>query len=215
MENQGKWLLHFMKMSAKSTELNTAPLCIPVGNPVIAFLRPVAVQSSSLNPQDVALLTAWRNKYVTSFLTEFEATTEQTSAWLMDIVAKKDNKILFMLDNLQGQTFGYMGLDYINWETGYGEADAIVKGEEAPKGVMTMSLETLLAWGVSMLGLKELHVRVLEDNPALNFYKNMGFLPYKYMPLIEQKTAHQTTWVEMPIHTDSKRKLVYLQKKLG
>ena len=105
---------------------------IPVGSPPIALLRPVPTREALLNPEDVRLLTAWRNRYVTAFLTEFTATEDRTAKWLTDVVGPAEGKILFMLDEPDGSTFGYMGLDFIDWDKRTGEADAIVRGNPTP-----------------------------------------------------------------------------------
>jgi hypothetical protein len=49
-------------------------LSLPVGRPVEAILRPVTTREGFLNAEDVQALTQWRNRFVRSFLTEFEAT---------------------------------------------------------------------------------------------------------------------------------------------
>ena len=86
-----------------------------------------------------------------------------------------EGKILFMVDTPEGSTFGYMGLDFIDWTALAGEADAVVRGGEAPAGVMTEALRTLMAWARGHLGLRELAVRVRSDNTALEFYRKAGF----------------------------------------
>ena len=162
--------------SLKTTAGTSGPaVMIPVGSKPVAFLRPVATKKNSLNSQDVQYLTEWRNRFVTSFLTEFHATHERTARWLVETVGTNDRKILFMVDDLDGRTFGYMGLDQIDWEEAYGEADAIVRGGEAPPGVMKLALQTLLSWAQQQLCLRKLGVRVRSDNIALAFYEKVGF----------------------------------------
>lgn len=182
---------------------------LPVGAPPIAILRPVATHPGLIQPADVAVLTEWRNKYVTSFLTEFAATAEQTTRWLTQMVGPDDTRILFMVDDPSGQTIGYMGLAFIDWERHYVEADAIVRGRPAPPGTMMACLKTLLGWAKTTLGLPHVHVRVRSDNPAVEFYRKLGFTEERRVPL--RKTVHpgKISWVEDPAAA-SPVQLVYM-----
>ena len=189
-----------------------AGLVLPVAAPA-AWLRPVATDPARLDPADVGRLTAWRNRHVRSFLTEFEATPQRTADWLTRVVGPRDSKILFMVDEPDGRTVGYMGLDYIDWERRYGEADAIVRGEDAPRGLMRAALLTLLRWGRRSLGLERLDVRVLADNPAVEFYRKVGFVEHERIPLRRTEGPGGVAWVEDRAARDAERQLVCLTWK--
>lgn len=181
---------------------------LTVGTPPVALLRPVATDPQFINKTDVDALTAWRNKYVTSFLTEFKASPEQTAEWLTNVVGPDNTRILFMIDDLSGRTFGYMGIAFINWDQHYVEADAIVRGDSAPPGTMAACLKTLLAWAKNGLGLTNIHVRVRSDNPAVEFYKKLGFREEKRVSLRKTTQPDKTIWVEDKI--SSPVQLVYM-----
>jgi RimJ/RimL family protein N-acetyltransferase len=184
-------------MSLKATAGMPGPaVMIPVGSPPIAFLRPVATRKAFLNQADVQCLTDWRNRFVNAFLTEFDATEERTARWLVEVVGTNKGKILFMVDDQDGRTFGYMGLDYINWEEAYGEADAIVRGGEARPGVMKSALLTLLHWAEGQLGLRKLGVRVRSDNSALVFYEKVGFREIRRVSLRKAAEPDMFHWLE-------------------
>lgn len=161
-------------------------------------LRPVAARPGRLDAVDVTCLTAWRNRHVKSFLTEFQATEARTARWLENSVHGNDSKVLFMVDGPDARPVGYMGLAYIDWDRGYGEADAIVRGEPAPRGLMSAALRVLLAWARSGLGLSTLGVRVLSDNDALVFYQRLGFKPIRQVPLLPRQDADGLSWEETP-----------------
>lgn len=173
-------------------------LVLPVGSPVEATLRPVATREELLNANDVQVLTDWRNRFVTAFLNEFQATPSRTVRWLVDVVRVNPGKILFMADDLFGKTWGYMGLDYIDWAQGYGEADAIVRGGDAVPGRTQRTLKVLLAWGKGQLGLRKLGVRVRSDNPALEFYRKSGFNEIRRVPLRRVTEPAGARWIEDP-----------------
>jgi len=193
MNRSGRTLLKKFKEEAgkpgSSAYLN-------VGTPPMALLRPVATDPTFISKTDVEALTAWRNKYVTSFLTEFNATPEQTTQWLTNVVGPDDTRILFMIDDLSGRPFGYMGIAFINWDEHYVEADAIVRGDSAPPGTMAACLKTLLGWAKNGLGLTNIHVRVRSDNPAVEFYKKLGFREEKRISLRKITQPEKTIWVK-------------------
>lgn len=171
-------------------------LSIPVGDPIEAILRPVATRAGATNSHDVRVLTDWRNRFVNAFLGEFEANEARTERWLTEQVAADDSRILFMLDDTTGRTFGYMGLAFIDWENMSGEADAIVRGLDCAPGLMTRALRTLLSWAHVQLGLKTLGVRVRSDNSALEFYRKFGFSDVRRVPLRRTQNGDEVLWVE-------------------
>ena len=181
-----------------------AKLSIPVGDPVEAVLRPVATAN------DVRLLTEWRNRFVGSFLTEFEATEERTERWLTEVVGPDRTRFLFMLDDVRGRTIGYLGLAFIDWQKRTAEADAIVRGVDELPGIMRKALLALLRWAHRDLGLTTaLNVRVRSDNPAVNFYLKLG-TETRRVPLREIKDSDMTRWVEDKSLASSSTELVYI-----
>ena len=206
MNDDGRFLLQHFK---ESVLLGEPVMSLMVGDPPIAYLRPVSIDNSQTNINDVTVLTEGRNLYRHSFLTEFKATNEQTSEWLKNAVLPDSSRILFMLDTMSGRTIGYMGLAYINWEKNYGEADAIVKIMGAEKGLMTMALKTMIEWARKELGLREIGVRVLSDNPAIEFYRKCGFKITKKVPLSKQNKQKKIIWYEDHDNGNPERFLVY------
>lgn len=191
-------------------------LSIPVGSPVEAVLRPVCTIAGKLNGNDVRVLTEWRNRFVKSFLTEFEATEARTSEWLTEVIGPDPTRVLFMLDDARGQTVGYLGLAFIDWEQRTGEADAIVRGAETAPGVMAKALLTLLDWGYQQLELETLGARVRSDNPALRFFLKIGNED-KRVPLRRLDEPGMVRWVEDETLAGSSASLVYLtfDRKFG
>ena len=201
-------------LSLKANATATAPcLGIPFGSPVEGVLRPVATTPGRLNPADVRVLTEWRNRFVGSFLTEFVATEARTEKWLTEVVGREEGRILFMLDNASGETVGYGGLAFIDWEKQTGEADALVRGVESARGFMASAFVTLLAWAHGQLGLKSIHGRVRSDNPALRFFLKLA-TENKRVPLraVEEpnEKIRMISWVEDESLVDSPLSLVYI-----
>ena len=203
----GQALLRALK---DRTVAGAPTLVLPVGLPTRALLRPIATRPGATDPVDVRLLSQWRNRHVKSFLTEFNAHDERTAAWLGGPVHADGSKILFMLDALDGKRLGHLGLGFIDWQAGYGEADAIVSGGESPPGLMKLALRTLLHWARDQLGLATLGVRVRSDNPAVLFCEKVGFRELQRVPLVRRGDAEFTEWFEDSAAKDSVASLVYM-----
>ena len=202
----GRELLLTVKANATA---NAPCLCVPVGLPVEAVLRPVAVTAGSLNANDVRVLTEWRNRFVSSFLTEFAATEARTEQWLTRVVGPDPTRILFMLDDARGETVGYLGLAFIDWENLTGEADAIVRGAETAPGVMARAMFTLLDWARGQLGLQSVGARVRSDNPALRFFLKFA-AETKRVPLRAIEEPDGIRWVEDETLGEAPVSLVYI-----
>jgi RimJ/RimL family protein N-acetyltransferase len=193
------------------TRAGAPSLVLPVGEPLRALLRPIATVPGALDAEDVRLLTEWRNRHVQRFLTEFVATEARTAAWLAGTIHANGSKMLFMLDAPDGTRLGHLGIGFIDWHGGYGEADAIVSGGASPPGLMKLALQTLLRWAREQLGLAHLAVRVRSDNPALEFYRRVGFVEYRRMPLVAERLIDSVVWHEVLPHIDSPVSLVHMR----
>lgn len=172
-------------------------------------LRIVATNLDYQRSHDVHCLTAWRNKFVNSFLTEFVATETQTARWLAETVGPSDDRILFMADDRDGTAIGYMGIGFIDWKRRYAEADSIVRGRDAEKGGMSLALRTMIEWCQGQLAIEEVGVRVRSDNPALQFYRKFGFVERLRVPLSRRIEGGKTIWDENPAEPNPEVWLVH------
>lgn len=209
--NEGQELFLALK---KTTRAGFSPMVLTVGQPLRAILRPVATVPGHLDAVDMKLLTDWRNKHVKSFLTQFVANERQTEKWLAQTVHQNDGKMLFMVETPDGHRVGHVGLGFIDWEAGYGEADAIVSGGQSPKGLMKASLLTLMRWSRDVLALRTLAVRVRSDNSAIAFYRKVGFEEFKRVPIVPVKASGGIAWVEDLSAIDAVASLVYMKLSL-
>ena len=191
----GRQLLAVLKATAAHGKVG---LVLPVDTPVRACLRVIPTLAGCQDRRDLELLSEWRNRHVGSFLTEFVAHPARTSEWLSGPVHHNDGKILFMVDSLDGTSIGHIGLAFIDWDSGYGEADAIVRGAPAPPGLMKAALRTALRWARDQLGLRSLGVRVRSDNSALDVYRKVGFVETKRVALVCNAGEDGLVWTEAP-----------------
>jgi hypothetical protein len=208
MTRGGRELMQAAKAAAAPAQ---PALSLPIGRPVFGTMRPVGTRPGEILPDDVRVLTDWRNRFVQAFLTEFVASEERTERWLVESVGPDETRILFMVEDGDGRTVGYMGLASIDWETGYAEADAVVRGATAPPTLMMLALETLWSWGRSALGLKRLRARVRSDNPSIAAYRMWGFRERERVPLRREQVGDEVHWVEDPSQEAGGPSLVHLE----
>ena len=173
-------------------------------------LSPPKIDAGQTDPDEVRCLTQWRNRYVDHFLTEFTATQARTANWLTGHVARDDTRLLFLLRDEKGAVSAYLGIAFINWQEKKAEADAVVKGVELPKGTMRAALQALLRWAGESLGIRHFGVRVLEDNPAVEFYHRCGFVEQRREPLVVETTADGRRWRSAAPGEQAQRRLVHM-----
>jgi hypothetical protein len=151
-------------------------------------LFPISCVESELDNATVTMLTEGRNANPQSFLTFFTATNKRTRNWLVNEIGPDPNRILFSIKSYEtDRLYGYAGLIANGMEHDYIEADAIVRYQSQKiKGMMSSALSKLMSWSLNDLKRKEVFVRVLSDNPALDFYKACGFRETKKSVLFEE-----------------------------
>ena len=187
---KGQSLLESIKVNAGE------PYRIPIPGFPGVILRAVSMNDPLVG--DVKALTEWRNRNVTSFLSEFVATEDRTRNWLTQSVARDDSRILFMIEEEGKDPLGYVGLAFIDWAGASGEADSVVRGRDGQPGIMAAAMRALLQWGRQELGLVKYGVRVLSDNPANEFYAKFGFKENRREGLRREESPGFVLWREVP-----------------
>jgi RimJ/RimL family protein N-acetyltransferase len=163
------------------------------------FLRPVPTIDASPQDPDVRLLTDARNANREAFLTEFDATPEQTARWLREVVAPDPARVLFAVQERDGPTLGFLGLRSIDLERSSGEFDAVLRASTHGGGAMRDAVVALIDWGRNTLGLASFSLRVRSDNEgACRFYAGLGFVTTRRVPLRRERDRESSTvtWIE-------------------
>ena len=166
--------------------LDLSGLALPVLGTKYA-LYPICCHAGKIDRAVIEMLTAALNANINSFLTFFTATADRTRLWLVNSVASDSSRILFSLKDVQsGELYGYMGLAYGDPSGSRIEGDAIVRySEHSEPGLMRTAFMQLVEWVRKDLGINEIWIRVLSDNPALGFYQRCSFKSLSVSPLFE------------------------------
>ena len=187
------------------------PFCLSIDSFDGFNLIPVSVQPNGTIAEEVNILTVWRNQFGRSFLTEFDATDDRTAKWLTSTVCDDRTRALFMLyQDGQREPVGVCGLARIDWIELHAEAELIVSSGSTPPGLMKAALLSLIGWAADNLGMVRASVRVLADNPAVNFYLAVGFALEKAVPLRKRGVGAETHWIEDPTIPTPNRQLLYM-----
>jgi RimJ/RimL family protein N-acetyltransferase len=157
---------------------------------VIGSLAAITTETAS-NPQIIAALTRWRQKYMRFFLTQFEATESRTAAWLENVVLKDDTRILFLILDEVGREIGNFGV--ANIAAGSAELDNLIRGERGGDSRLIFFSElALMRWIYRQLKVDEIYLHVFSNNPkTIALHQSVGFSMSNSWGLIKQESADQ------------------------
>lgn len=146
----------------------------------------------------ISLLTKWREENAFAYPTKFKVTVDGTKKWLKEQVLDNPSRILFLVVDKQGKWIGHVGLaDCLNDERSI-MLDNILRGEkERAPGLMSEAVIELADWARRMFLPVKIYLKVLDNNShAINFYKRLGFIDSRRIPLERQEREGGYTYVE-------------------
>ena len=170
------------------------------------FLIPVGIDYKKRYPQFIDLVYKWREENPIGFANRFKGSREKTENWFDNVLLPRKDRILFFVSTIQGQLIGHLGYSNFNYEKQSAEIDNVVRGVKgAEKGLMTKAMQTILLWGKKKLRLKEITLRVLDDNPhAVTFYERIGFKEINRIPLYRIEHDGMIEWLDLDEHEERK-----------
>lgn len=164
----------------------------------IAYLRAVTKESAR-NSQEIKHLAKWRRASQRWFPSQFRVTVKGTQNWATEQLINKEDRILFMIDDLSYRSIGHVGLYRFNWQKKTCEIDNIVRGERSMPGIMTEAIQTLCMWGKKELGVRGYTLSCFADNEkAIALYKRCGFKEDERIPLVKIQKKAAVIWEELP-----------------
>lgn len=173
--------------------------CLPVYNDyneLIAYLHPITADYRLTIRDCAKFMGDWRAQNPSISNSSFEITIERTERWLDNLIIGRDDRLLFLIQMLDGEYVGHVGYSSFNYDNELAEIDSILRGNKnAYPGIMTYSIRTLLWWGKTVIKLKEIELSTEEDNPkSMALYKRCGFIIKKKKALIKVVKEDEVRW---------------------
>lgn len=162
------------------------------------------------------LLSSWRKENPTISTGIFDITDERTKRWLDKYVLKNEDRIIFMIENEQKESFGHIGLTNFNLNDSSVELDSVLRGVKGVfPGLMSISVKKLIDFSLNYLKFKTVFLSVFSDNlSAVDFYNNLGFITINKQPLIEVIYPDEIKLEIRPKNSKAQIKKYYLKMKL-
>lgn len=181
---------------------------------VVGTLRVVSQESLSKSAE-IKKLVAWRRKSNRWFPSQFRVTYSGTKRWGKAQLLDKQDRILFMIEDLTGYAAGHLGFYRFDFATYSCEVDNVIRGVNRIPGVMTAAVETLCAWGRDVLGIKTYYLRVVSHNTkAVALYTRAGFCEVERIPLKKIVRKNAIFWEDLPASEDHTARRFDLRMKL-
>jgi RimJ/RimL family protein N-acetyltransferase len=142
---------------------------MPVGKKV--RLRPV-------EEGDLDQLARWRNdpRNLQYYFSPFLVNLGAQKKWYEDLLSNP-NKVLFIVETLDGLMVGMIGVDHIDWLNQRCEGGPIViDPDQRSHGYAEEALELLLEYTFNELNLHRFYVYSYSFNPVIEFMKWFGFM---------------------------------------
>ena len=198
-QNYIKDIFDQYKCKAKFDILHLLPVYNDEGN-LVAYLRPITADYRITIRDCAELMGRWRAENPTISASTFEITTERTERWLDHLIIGRDDRLLFMIQTLDGRYLGHVGYSNFRYEEKTAEIDSILRGVkgEAP-GIMTFAIRTLLWWGKTVIRLKHIELTTGPDNfKAQALYRRCGFVEKKKKAMIKVVKDDEVRWDDAP-----------------
>jgi len=154
---------------------------------LVAFLKPITKDYLLLDPDLPELLGRWRAENPTISTGKFQITKERTMRWLDNLVVGREDRLVFLVEALDGTLVGHLGYSDFNFETRTGLVDSVLRGvKSAYPGLMSYAVNTIVRWGINELKLQHISLSVFSDGKAaIQFYERLGFHCTYLQPLYE------------------------------
>lgn len=177
------------------------------------YLR--VINSSDLEDRTLLKkLTVWRKREEKWFASQFNVTSPRTKKWLQDSVIDNPLRILFVIEDDNGNFIGHAGFNRYRSQDNSCELDNVVRGIYSYPGLMTNIVLLLTKWSFINLRISKLFLTTFKDNErAVQLYLRCGFKKIDTIPLRSTKIKNEINWIEDKRKNRNKAKRYYLRMK--
>lgn len=193
-------------------DLETLRLPFSVSDPDILYrlepLRSAAVDYAEVIEQ----MTEWRNTWVESFFTQFQATPGRTDKWFREKIEPSPHHLFFVLRSPAGSAIGHLCVRYDPARKAF-ELENILRGRTEVRGVMTHAMRAVCGWLSSEFPGETIFLRVFADNSsAVRLYERCGFTEVKRWPVFWLESGGEGSWSETHPRCDKMREVALMEK---
>lgn len=126
----------------------------------------------SIIENDIEILRAWKNNHKQFFFYKNEITVEEQKAWFQALEKRPNDHMMIIQDD--EKQIGCIGIRFLD---GMADIYNVILGDKTYKGkhVMTNALYAVVSFSNLIYPNIPIIVKVLCDNPAINWYQKIGF----------------------------------------
>lgn len=207
--------LNRYKRKRKSDPLLLTPI-FDLSDTVVGFLRPITADFRESTPHYVKLLNDWRRDNPTVSLSTFVVTEERTKRWLETLVIDNDDRLLFMITDLNGLEIGHLGFGDFDYDRRMCAFDNMIRGVKGMHpGIMTCAFHALMRIAIDVLGVSGVSAYPRENNPPMiRFFARQTWKEIERLPLYEHALPHEVRWEREPSWPGQEPGKYYAYKEL-
>jgi RimJ/RimL family protein N-acetyltransferase len=180
-----------LELLKRTTRDAAAALALPVHNRAgvaIGSLLPIGPWLLD-DAAQIAAISAWRQRAMRMFLTQFQATPENTRHYLQALSIGEAGRLLWLIIDDRGRCIGHVGLSGATAaDGGRAELDNLMRGLDGGDPALIACAEVaLLRWAFEVLGLQHIDVRVVSYNwLVIALHEEVGFQTTRQAPLLKR-----------------------------
>lgn len=181
-----------------ATREAAAALALPLHNrtgAVVGSLLPIGPWLLD-DAAQIAAISAWRQRAMRMFLTQFQATPENTRRYLETMSIGEAGRLLWLILDEGGRCIGHIGLSGATAaDGGRAELDNLMRGVDGgDPGLIQLAEVALLRWAFDVLGLRHIDLRVVSYNwMVMALHEDVGFETTRQAPL-HKRSDNGVTW---------------------
>ncbi len=144
----------------------------------------------------IAAISAWRQRAMRMFLTQFQATPENTRRYLETMSIGEAGRLLWLILDEGGRCIGHIGLSGATAaDGGRAELDNLMRGVDGgDPGLIQLAEVALLRWAFDVLGLRHIDLRAVSYNwMVMALHEEVGFQATRQAPL-HKRSDNGITW---------------------